>query len=128
MARQSAAQKPSAIVLVNDPTQALLMTDTLAQRGMSVRIRTDPESLLSECRSEPPHLVIVEDRLATMTGARFLSDLLKISWTTSAIMICDEDEAAVHDKTEGLGILGSVRSKDDIASLNKLLNNFLDLS
>lgn len=124
MAYQPGAQNLRAVVLVNDTAQVLLIADILAQKGMSVQIGTDPDSVLTQCRSDPPHLVIVEDRLATMTGARFLSELLKISWTTSTILICDEDESAVHDKTEGLGILGSMRTKEDIASLNRLLSNF----
>ncbi|MEI7448431.1 MAG: hypothetical protein WCJ75_02315 [Desulfomonile sp.] len=120
-------QNLRAIVLVNDPKQGVEMGDTLAQRGISARIEIDPEVVFSQCRSDPPHLVIVESRLTFMTGVRFLSELLKISWTTATILICDEEEEIVHGKTEGLGILGSVRTANDIVGLQRLLNTFFDV-
>jgi DNA-binding NarL/FixJ family response regulator len=113
-----------AIVLVNDPGQATGMGDTLAQRGISAIIMTDPEEALLACRSQNPHLVVVEESHRSMRGARFLAELLKISWTTSTILICDEEEEVVHERTEGLGILGSIRSSTDIDGLQRLIDVF----
>ena len=75
----------------------------------------------------PPDLVIVEDRLTGMTGIHFLAELLKVSWTTSTILISDEEEEALHDQTEGLGILGAIRTVDDVESLDRLLDRFLEI-
>jgi hypothetical protein len=57
-----------------------------------------------------------------------LSEFLTIAWTTSAILICDEDEETVHQRTEGLGILGHIRSVRDMDGLDKLLDSFLHVA
>ncbi len=120
----SGTQDIQAIILVNDPGMAAGIADTISQRGISASIRTDPEEVLLACRSQSPHLVVVQDNLIHMSGMRFLADLLKISWTTSSILICDEEEDVVHEKTEGLGILGSIRSVHDEEGLKRLLDVF----
>jgi hypothetical protein len=63
-----------------------------------------------------------------MTGSRFLSEFLAISWTTAAILISDEDEETVHRRTEGLGILGHMRSVKDVDRLEKMLDSLLDIA
>ena len=103
------------------------LIETLAQKGIFASVRTDPVAALEECRSNPPQLAIVANELRGMTGALFLAELLKISWTTSAILIADEDEEVVHERTEGLGILGSIRKAEDTANLEKLLETFLEI-
>jgi len=62
-----------------------------------------------------------------MTGIHFLAELLKVSWQTSTILIADEEEEVIHDQTEGLGILGAIRTADDIGSLDRLLDRFLGI-
>ncbi len=113
-----------AIILVNDPGQAEGIAGALAQRGISAAISTDPEEVLLACRSQSPHLVVVQDDLGQMNGMQFLAALLKISWTTSSILICDEEEEVVHERTEGLGILGSIRGVNDKDGLQRLLDVF----
>lgn len=120
----SGTQDIQAIILVNDPGMAAGIADKISQRGISASIRTDPEEVLLACRSQSPHLVVVQDNLIHMSGMRFLADLLKISWTTSSILICDEEEDVVHEKAEGLGILGSIKSVHDEEGLKRLLDVF----
>jgi DNA-binding response OmpR family regulator len=115
-----------AIVLA-DPRQASGLVDGLSKRGISASVSTDPDEALVECRKNPPHLVIVESVLATMTGIHFLAELLKVSWQTSTILIADEEEEVIHDQTEGLGILGAIRTADDMESLDRLLDRFLEI-
>ena len=124
MTSQSREPKLRAIVLVNDSSQASDTVSALSGRGLSVEIATDPESVLVECRATPADLVVVEDRLGPMSGPQFLSELLKISWTTSAILMCDEEEQSVHERTEGLGILGSIRNAKDVDGLHRLIDKF----
>jgi DNA-binding response OmpR family regulator len=112
---------------VNERTNAEGIVDMLGQRGISATVGTDPEKALGLCASQSPNLVVVENDLSSMSGARFLAELLKISWTTSSILIWDEDEEIVHEKTEGLGILGSVRSVQNKEGLNKLVDKFFSL-
>lgn len=116
-----------AFVLVNERTNAEGIVAMLGQRGISATVGTDPEKALVLCASQSPNLAVVENDLSSMSGARFLAELLKISWTTSSILIWDEDEEIVHEKTEGLGILGSVRSVQDKEGLNKLVDKFFTL-
>jgi DNA-binding response OmpR family regulator len=117
-----------AIVLAEDPRQASGLVDRLSKRGMSASVSTDPDEALVKCRQNPPNLVIVGSVLATMTGIHFLAELLKVSWTTSTILISDEEEEALHDQTEGLGILGAIRAADDVESLDRLLDRFLEIA
>ncbi|HMK33722.1 MAG TPA: hypothetical protein VK463_01555 [Desulfomonilaceae bacterium] len=128
MKRDCIARSLRATLLVTDPQRAAVAADMLEKRGIHPTIATDPEALLRKSRTCAPHLVIVEDGVAGVSGARLLADLLEISWTTATILICDDDETAVHDKTEGLGILGSVRSVEDSEGLNRLLDSFVDLA
>jgi hypothetical protein len=68
--------------------------------------------------------VVLEDILDSMTGVRFLQQLLAISWTTASILISDEPEDTLHEKTEGLGILGRIRDYGDIIGLKMLFRTF----
>jgi hypothetical protein len=124
----STTQDIQAIILVNEPTGAHGIVDILAQRGISATVGTDPEEVLGLCITKNTHLVVVEDTLSSMSGPRFLAELLRVSWTTSSILIWDEDEEIVHEKTEGLGILGSIRSVQDTEGLEKLIDKFFVLS
>jgi DNA-binding NarL/FixJ family response regulator len=123
----STTQGIQAFILVNEPARALSVVEILAQRGISATVGTDPEEVLGLCGTRSPHLVVVENSLGTMSGARFLAELLRVSWTTASILIWDEDEETVHEKTEGLGILGSIRSVQDTEALEKLIDKFFIL-
>jgi len=117
----------TAFLVVNDATAARTFAHILADRGLIPCVFTDPQQALGRSSQDPPDLVIVEDDVNGMRGAHFLSALLRISWSTSAIFISDEDEDTVHEKTEGLGILGSIRGLGDSDGLARLLKRFLDV-
>ncbi len=114
-----------ALVVANERVSKL--TETLSKRGISAAVITDAEEALDECLVNPPHLAIVGSSLGRMTGIHFLAELLKISWKTSTILIADEDEETIHDQTEGLGILGAIKSSEDSEALEKLLDKFLEI-
>jgi len=116
-----------AAVIVNDASQARPIVESLSRKGFARIVESDPQAVLEACSVNPPDLVIVEDRLRGMTGIRFLAELLKVSWTTSTILIADEEEEALHDRTEGLGILGAIRATDDVESLDRLIDRFLQI-
>jgi DNA-binding NarL/FixJ family response regulator len=115
-----------AVVIANDVSLVLPLLERLSRRGVAGIIESEPQAVLDACKVNPPALVIVEDRVWRMSGIRFLSELVKVSWTTSAILISNDEEEVVHQKTEGLGILGRMRSLDDLDSLERLLDKFLD--
>ncbi|MCA1961821.1 MAG: hypothetical protein LDL33_13630 [Desulfomonile sp.] len=115
-----------AFVVVNDAAAGCTFAEKLSNLGLKPGIFTDPREALNRCRRTPPALVIVEDNVGGMRGVDFLSALLRISWTTSTILITDQDEEIVHEKTEGLGILGRVTDFGDREGLAKLLKRFLD--
>jgi DNA-binding response OmpR family regulator len=116
-----------ALVVVEGSNQVSRLMGSLSKKGISASIITDPDEALEECRRKPPHLAIVASVLGTVSGVRFLAELLKISWTTSTILISDKEEEAVHDLTEGLGILGAIRTVDDMESLDRLIDRFLQI-
>lgn len=117
-----------ALILLEALDGSAPLIETLAKKGISAEVKTDPAAALDQCRANPPHLAIVASNLGAMTGTQFLAELLKVSWTTATILIADEDEEAVHDLTEGLGILGSVRSTDDVEHLERLVEAFLEIA
>lgn len=115
-----------AVVIISDVSRALPILEGLSRRGFAGIIESDPKAVLDAGQVNPPDLLIVEDRLNGMTGSRFLSEFLAIAWTTAAILISDEDEEEFHQRTEGLGILGRMRSVKDVDRLDKLLDTFLE--
>jgi DNA-binding response OmpR family regulator len=127
MKKASKEMRLRAIVVVDSRDLVSRLTETLSKRDISASVKTDPDKALDECRREPPHLAIVGSFLATMTGVHFLAELLKVSWTTSTILISDEEEEALHDQTEGLGILGAIRAADDVETLDRLIDRFLQI-
>jgi DNA-binding NtrC family response regulator len=117
-----------AVVIVNDVSLALPMLERLSRRGLAGVVEKDAQAVLDACKVDPPALVIVEDRVWRMSGVHFLSELVRISWSTSAILISDEEEEVVHQRTEGLGILGYMKNVEDTDRLEKLLDRFLDMN
>lgn len=114
-----------AIIVADERVSRLI--EILSKRGVSSTVIAKAEEALNQCHKNPPHLVIVGSVLATMTGIHFLSELLKVSWKTATILIADEEQEVIHDQTEGLGILGSIRTADDMESLERLLDRFLEI-
>ncbi len=100
---------------------------SLEKRGLATTLRSDLNEALDECRRNPPDLAIVEKTAGAMTGVHFLAELLKVSWTTSAILIADEEENVLHQETEGLGILGTIKSVDDVEGMERLIDRFLEV-
>jgi DNA-binding NarL/FixJ family response regulator len=117
-----------AVIAVCDGDGAGRLMQTLSKRSISAIVTTDLDQALGECRMNPPDLAIVGDSLSGMTGIRFLAELLKISWKTATILISDEEEEALHQQTEGLGILGAIRTVDDTESLHRLLDKFFEIA
>jgi len=118
----------TAVVLVNDSRQAGPILETLSRKGFAAVVESNPRSVLEACKADPPAMVIVEECLEAMTGIRFLSELVRVSWSTATVLISDEEEEVVHQKTEGLGILGHIRSFNDVVSLERLLDNRCKIS
>lgn len=116
------------LLLVSDNTSATPLHEKLVSKGITVTIEDDPHEALVRCQENPPDLAVVEDSLSGMTGIRFLGELLKVSWTTASILIADEDDEIIHERAEGLGILGHVRGYDDFEALEKLLERFSRLA
>lgn len=116
-----------AIVVVADVHEASRLLNRLNEWEFATKVISNTCEALHECRRNPPDLAIVEKKVDSMGGIRFLAELLKISWTTSAILISDEDGDALLQEAEGLGILGGVRHSDDIDGLETLINRFLEM-
>jgi len=113
-----------ALVVINEPARLEVIRQVLSDRGIDVTVLTDPEEALGICREGPPDLAVVQDPLRSMSGTVFLNHLVRISWATGTILIADADEDHVHDRTEGLGILGHMRSPTDRDALERLLDKF----
>lgn len=116
-----------ALAVVKDPIGAAPLRDALCAEGMTVTVLGNVEEALAYCRTSPPDLVVVDDQIGRDSGVTLINDLLSISWTTATILISSEPEDVVHERTEGLGILGSISDYTDRESLNRLLTNLRSL-
>lgn len=110
-----------AILVVRHPERATPLVVSLCSNGFSVIFERDPELALQKCDAYHPQLAVVEDDLGKMSGSRFLAEMVKVSWTTSSILISDNDEELVHEQTEGLGLMGQLRDSQDVQGLEKAL-------
>lgn len=88
------------------------MLPVLHKHGFATVREMDPQRCLKTCREHPAELVIVERAPERTSLRHFLGELLRISWTTATIVIAELDQEAIHEETEGLGILGSVKPGD----------------
>ncbi len=112
-----------ALVLIDNPAGADLLCACCAKKDVETIATDSVERGVEACTENPPDLVIVNDRLSGMSGPAFIARILKVSWTISFILITDEDEETVHDKYEGLGILGRITSRYDTEGLERLLDD-----
>jgi len=113
-----------ALVLVKEPDSAASLIQRLTEAGFMVNASSDPIQSLEECRQNKPDLAVVDEDLLTTSGIHFIFDLLKVSWTTATIIVSKRVDEAIHEATEGLGILGHIRDYEDLKSLEKLLKKF----
>jgi len=113
-----------ALVLIDNPAGADLICACCEKKDIETIVTGSVERAVEACSENPPELVIVDDRLSAMSGPAFIARVLEVSWTISSILITDEDEETVHDKCEGLGILGHITSPYDIEGLERLLDEF----
>jgi len=116
-----------ALVLVKESGSAASLIQRLAEAGFVVNASSDPTQSLEECRLNKPDLAVVDEDLQTMSGIHFIFDLLKVSWTTATIIVSKRVDEAIHEATEGLGILGRIKDYEDLESLESLLKKFEEM-
>ena len=116
---QTGAETFKALVLVREPGAATSLIQRLTEAGFIVDTSSDPSLSLDECRRNKPHLAVVEENLPNMSGIHFILDLLKVSWTTATILVSERDDEAIHEATEGLGILGYIKDYEDLERLRE---------
>jgi DNA-binding NarL/FixJ family response regulator len=116
--------KSLAIILSNDLPGLAQAESLLSTRGIETLKTNSLEQCIEQVRNSSPDLLIVEDDTVHNSGIRAIREALKISWTISSILVSSLDEAQIHDRAEGLGILGSLSSLEDSEGLKALLDSF----
>lgn len=116
-----------AILLVGNGAETTVVTQCCSRHRIETRVVTGPQTALELCRTGPPDLAIVGDELDTMSGVQFLRVLVRLAWTTSTILVTNENEDAVHEKAKGLGILGHIKDLEDEEGLGELLKRVLTM-
>lgn len=117
----------TALIVVDNPERVSGTVHELSARGISFEI-VPPGEALEKANTSAPDLAIVSEHLANTTGPRVIQQLLERSWRISTILVSDKDEETLHEETEGLGILGSIKSFDDKMRLNTLLDTFFQVA
>lgn len=116
-----------ALVLLKEPGSAASLIQVLIEAGFTVDASSDPIQSLEECRRNKPDLAVIDEDLQTMSGIHFIFDLLKVSWTTATIIVSKRVDEAIHEATEGLGILGHIKDYEDLESLERLVKKFEEI-
>ncbi len=124
---QTHVESHKALVLVKEPGSAASLIQRLTEAGFIVDSSSDPTLSLDKSRLNKPDLVVVEEDLQTMSGIHFISELLKISWTTSTILVSERNDNVIHEATEGLGILGHIKDYEDLEGFESLLKKFEEI-
>lgn len=86
------------------------------------------DEALNRQSEKPFDLLVVGDDPTTGDGLKLIKDFLAVNWVTSSIVICDVDEKNIHERAEGLGILGHIRTAGDVQSLARLLARFKQMA
>ena len=116
-----------AVIVVNNPAEAAPISDCCSDYGIDTQVFDDPEKALETCRTNPPNLAVVQHELQSMSGLELINALLRISWTISVVLVMDADEETVHDRAEGLGILGHMKDASDLERLQGHLDTFVNI-
>lgn len=124
MNKPSERKRATGLIFSNDNVGISKAVKILSNRGIDVLAVNTLEKFLEHGRSFPPDLIIVEDDITSNSGLQAIRDLLKVSWTVSSILVSKLQEEEIHDRAEGLGILGSLPSLDDSDKLQSLLDAF----
>ncbi len=124
---QTGGEVYKALVLVNQPVGAAPLIQRLTEAGFIADTSSDPVLSLERCRRNPPDLAVVEENLSAMSGIRFITNLLKVSWDITTILISERDGESIHKAAEGLGILGHIKECKDLEGLERLLKKFEEI-
>ncbi|MFH0959317.1 MAG: iron-sulfur cluster assembly scaffold protein [Pseudomonadota bacterium] len=119
---------PRACILLNGTLNLSLILNMLGSFQIVPEVFSKADEALRSQQKDSFQLLIVQDDPSTGEGLKLIGEFLKINWMTSAIVVCDQDEAIIHDRAEGLGILGHIRTPDDLENLAKLITKFKQLS
>jgi CheY-like chemotaxis protein len=116
-------EKPLCVVLNKEDVSTEALSAFLKGLGYEPSLHGDPASALDFISNNKTDLIIVQDAdFQGMSGPEFINEVMKISWTTNSVFVSKDNPESVHERTEGLGILGSVSGFDDLDAMKDLLN------
>ncbi|MDD3474053.1 MAG: hypothetical protein PHS86_14830 [Syntrophaceae bacterium] len=124
MSSDNSNKNITALLFSTETKDIQKLSDVFSTRGIELTVVDSAADCLQKCMIFIPDLLIVEDDPGTDVGIKIVRDVLKISWTVSSILISPLEDNEIHDRAEGLGILGSISALDDFEKLNYLLDTF----
>lgn len=120
----STENKFTALIFSPDVEGIGKIRDMLEKRGINVLDVDSFDQLIDQMKRSAPDILIAEDDFQSDVGLKAIREALNISWMISSILVSNLDEKEIHDKTEGLGILGSITALDDSDKLASLIDVF----
>lgn len=110
------------VILCREETQPGSLVQKLEAMGYECSLFHGTVQALNWIASNRTDLLIIEDTsFKDMTGPQFINEVMKVSWTTNTILVSSDDAESIHERTEGLGILGGVGSFQDTDGMTRLL-------
>lgn len=116
-----------ALIFLDDEAGAKTVSTLLKKHGIESFAVNSLEKCLDRMRLSSPDILIVEDNTNSNIGIKAVQEALRISWTVSPILISSLNEEQIHDRAEGLGILGFMSSPSDVEKLDSLIDIFRKL-
>lgn len=111
------------LILCQTGTNCEALTRTLESSGHKGIVFNDRAKAMDHMRTTTPTVIIVQDSgPGDDSASEFIKEALKISWTIDSIVVSNDTPDSIHDRFEGLGVLGSAESFDDVNGFMKLLS------
>lgn len=116
-----------ALIFLGNEDGANTVSMALEKRGIETSTVGSLEQCVDRMKMLSPDILIVEDNTNSNIGIKAVREALRVSWTVSPILISPLDEEQIHDRAEGLGILGFMSAPSDIEKLDSLIDVFMKL-
>lgn len=123
----SAGEANYILIVDDDQPTCYVMALVLAEEGYEVIAFTDPVAALSRAKDRPPGLILLDIRMPTMDGARFVEAYRALPNSAAPIVVCTAVPNAEEYATR-FGAVGALPKPFNLDDLLAVVNHAFELS